>query len=416
MKKKRLAIISTHSIQYNAPLFVLLAKEPDIELKVFYTWSQRQTDLFDEKFGKAIEWDIPLLDGYEYTFVENKAKNPGTSHFRGIHCPTLNKEIEDWKASHILVFGWNFQAHFKAMRYFKGRIPVMFRGDSTLLDYDIKSIKTLVSSIRKKTLKSQISNLKSFIKFQIRKAFLTYIYSYIDTALYVGQNNKAYFKCHGLTEDQLAFVPHAIDNDRFNDSPEKLYEQKATQWRSELGIKEQDITILFAGKFEPRKNPVILPIAFNLLEKNANPSMVNKIKLIMVGDGPLDEEIKFTAQNNPNVLFIPFQNQSQMPVLYRLGNIICLPSTTETWGLAVNEALACGRPVIVSDKVGCANNLALIPNRIFKAGDVEDLSHQLSLLIQQIEDNEITKESCQQQISEWSFEAIVKAIKRVLDQ
>ncbi len=48
-----------------------------------------------------------------------------------------------------------------------------------------------------------------------------------------------------------------------------------------------------------------------------------------------------------------------MPILYRLGNVFCLPSKGpgETWGLAVNEAMASSRPVIVSNKVGCAADL-----------------------------------------------------------
>ena len=130
---RNLAIITSHPIQYNAPLFKLISERKKIKIKVFYTWEQSKEKVFDEKFGKEINWDIPLLEGYDYTFVKNISKKPNSGSFKGVINPTLNKEIENWKADAILVFGWNHHSHFKAMRYFKGKIPVYFRGDSTLL-------------------------------------------------------------------------------------------------------------------------------------------------------------------------------------------------------------------------------------------------------------------------------------------
>jgi len=83
-----------------------------------------------------------------------------------------------------------------------------------------------------------------------------------------------------------------------------------------------------------------------------DPSLV----LVMVGSGALQGEIDAIAAGDPaRFRILPFQNQSRMPLVYRLGDIFVLPSGFgESWGLAINEALACGRPVIVSDRVGCA--------------------------------------------------------------
>ena len=78
--KKKLAIITTHPIQYNAPWFQLLAKRNNIEVKVIYTWSQSKTSVKDKNFGKQITWDIPLLEDYDYEFIENSAKDPGPQH------------------------------------------------------------------------------------------------------------------------------------------------------------------------------------------------------------------------------------------------------------------------------------------------------------------------------------------------
>jgi glycosyltransferase involved in cell wall biosynthesis len=78
--------------------------------------------------------------------------------------------------------------------------------------------------------------------------------------------------------------------------------------------------------------------------------------LVLVGDGELGGEVRRLAAERPERFrVLPFQNQSRMPVVYRLGDVFTLPSSHgETWGLAVNEALACGRPSLVSDRVGCA--------------------------------------------------------------
>ena len=188
---KKLAIITTHPIQYNAPLFKLISDREKIKIKVFYTWEQSNEKVYDEKFGREIKWDIPLLEGYEYIFVKNTAKNQGSGHFRGVINPTLIKEIKNWQADAVLVFGWNHHSHYKVMRYFKGKIPVYFRGDSTLLDEKL-GLKTV-----------------------LRRFWLKFVYRYIDYALYVGTNNKQYYLKHGIKKKQLVFEPHAIDNELF---------------------------------------------------------------------------------------------------------------------------------------------------------------------------------------------------------
>jgi glycosyltransferase involved in cell wall biosynthesis len=116
-----------------------------------------------------------------------------------------------------------------------------------------------------------------------------------------------------------------------------------------LDISDDKQVLLFAGKFEDKKRPVELMRAVQSL---SDPSVL----LVMVGAGALGEEVNAIAAADPiRFRVLPFQNQSRMPVVYRLGDVFILPSAfDETWGLAVNEALACGRPVLVSDRVGCA--------------------------------------------------------------
>ncbi len=338
----RIAILSSHPIQYYAPLFRLLNERKNIEIKVFYTWSQASKSKYDRDFGREIEWDIPLLDGYENEFVPNISPKPGVYSFFSLINPTLISKIDSFKPDAILVNGWNYWSHLRVMRHFKGRIPVYFRGDSTLLDQ------------------------KSTYKKWLRNLILKLVYTFTDKAFYVGSNNKAYFLAAGLTEEQLVYAPHAVNNDFFMKDESNL-EVRAAQWRKELGINENDFVYLFAGKFEPKKNPVLLIKVFLNLSQQINistnqnfiESPDHQIHLLLVGNGILENELLQQALGSPFIHFLPFQNQSAMPLMYRIASTYCLPSKGpgETWGLAINEALASGCPVIVSDKVGCAVDL-----------------------------------------------------------
>jgi glycosyltransferase involved in cell wall biosynthesis len=327
MSKIKLAIVSTHPIQYYAPVFRALAASDGIDLRVFYTWSQWATDgVFDAGFGTEVKWDIPLLDGYQYQFVQNVAERPGLHHFGGLKTPTLAREIEAWQADAVLVYTWNSESHLKALRHFKGKIPVLFRGDSNLLDH------------------------RPWWRALMRRAFLTWVYSHVDVAIAVGTNNRAYFEWSGLPPRRIALAPHSIDTVRFA-CDTAGYEERAAQWRRDLGIAPGAMVVLFAGKLQRKKSPGLLLDAFNALQGGAH--------LVFVGNGELESALKAQARGLSNVHFLPFQNQSAMPAVYRLGDVFVLPSEgpEETWGLAVNEAMASGRPAIASTKVGGACDL-----------------------------------------------------------
>ena len=116
---RRLAILSSHPIQYNAPAFAALASDPALEVHVFYSWEGPSRSV-DPEFGHVVEWDIPLLDGYDHTFVRNKSKDPGTHHFRGLDNPEMVEQIREWNPDALLIYGWSFLTHLRVMRAFKG--------------------------------------------------------------------------------------------------------------------------------------------------------------------------------------------------------------------------------------------------------------------------------------------------------
>lgn len=348
---KKLAIVTTHPIQYNAPWFKLLSERALVDVRVFYTWSQLANgEKYDPDFKKNVAWDIPLLEGYSYQFIENTSTQPGSHHFKGIKNPTLNSQILAWQADCILIIGWSHHSHLNCLRYFKNKVPLLFRGDSNLIDE------------------------KTGLKKIARRLFLSWVYSHIDKALFVGKANFEYYKKHGLKSKQLVQARHAIDNERFSEINQGLLSQGRAQFAS-VGIQENDFVVLFVGKLEEKKNPAFI---IHLAGKIHDP----QIKFLIVGSGGLEEALKQQAKNCPQVKFLPFQNQAIMPSIYQLSNALCLPSKGpgETWGLAMNEAMAAGLPVLGSTKAGGSIDLIKDNGIIFQPEAVNEVKDYILTL------------------------------------
>ena len=379
---KRLAIIATHPVQYNVPWFRSLAAETGIVVRVFYTWHADEQPKYDHEFKREIAWDIPLLAGYDYKLVGPQPVAHRKAFWKLKN--DVSSPIEAWNADGVLIVGWNYLSHLKAMRHFAGKIPVFFRGDSTLLDE------------------------RSGYRATLRSLLLKQVYKYVDTAFFVGKNNYDYFREFGMSAEQLCFAPHAVDNCQFS-SKGNGYEEHATDWRNSLGISEERIVFLFAGKLIPKKSPDLLLAAFKTF------SRTHSADLIFVGQGAWEMRLRSQAKGMKNVHFLPFQNQSRMPVVYRLGDVVCLPSAGpgETWGLAVNEAMACGRTVIVSDKAGCARDLVADQ----QTGYVHKADSQMSLLeaMQKCNNRErllVKGHHCSRFIDQWSCEQLASNIAK----
>lgn len=325
----RLAFVVSHPIQYYVPLYRRLAQRTDLQIKVFFTWHIGGPGAQDHGFKKAVAWDIPLTEGYEFELMTNVAMAPGTHRFWGLCNPSLISSVTSWKPDAIHLTGYAYASHLGAMRAFhRAGIPLLFRGDSLL------------------------PRKPQGARGQLKRALLRRVYGWVEGCLYVGRKNAEYYREFGVPESRLFYCPHSIEVERFAEPSETL-EKKADEWRRQLGIASDRIVVLFAGKFEKVKQPLALMRAFRECATK-QPQLL----LIMVGDGELGAEVKRMASESPDAFrVLPFQNQTRMPMVYRLGHLFVLPSLSETWGLAVNEAMACGRPVLVSDGVGCGPDL-----------------------------------------------------------
>lgn len=330
-QRMRLAFVATHPIQYFVPLYQRLAQRDDIDIKVFFTWHAGHEPIEDRGFGQKLAWDVPLTVGYEFELVPNVSSRPGPYAFFGLRNPGLFDRIVSWRPDVVHVSGWAWYSHLRLLyALHRRRVATLFFGDSHLLD-------------------GAGGGPRWWIKAPLlRQLYLRQVYSWPAGFLVVGSSNRAYYERFGVKPARLHSCPHSIDVGRFAEPAGRL-EQEAARWRQELGIAPGQKVVLFAGKFERKKRPTELMRAVSRLRDRA-------VVLVLVGSGELQAEVNAIAAAEPaRFRVLPFQNQSRMPVVYRLGDIFVLPSAFgETWGLAVNEALACGRPVIVSDRVGCA--------------------------------------------------------------
>jgi glycosyltransferase involved in cell wall biosynthesis len=339
----RLAVITTHPIQYYAPWFRFIAETTNVHLKVFYLWDFGVAAHRDHEFGHAIRWDIPLLDGYEYEFVPNVSKRPGVDHFRGIRNPGLARAVRAFSPAAVLLLTYNFESVIRFVAGWPHDIPLLFRGDSHRLE------------------------ARTGMSQAIKDALIRQLFRRFAACLYVGAANRRYFLEHGVESSRLFFAPHAIDNQRFI-SQAKAARGEAMAWRAELGIPPAHRVVLFAGKLEPRKCP------FDLFHAFVSAGLP-RASLLFVGAGSLERPLREVSAGRSDIFFAPFQNQSLMPRTYAAADLYVLPSVHDTWGLAVNEAMCVARPSVVSNLVGCAEDLVRTHETgiVFPARDVNRL-------------------------------------------
>lgn len=361
-----------------------MAKEPEIDPLVLYCSDENVKGHIDKGFGTEVNWDIPLLEGYNYKFLKNNSWVPSIfKGFFGLLNFEIFKVVKREKESFLVIHGWAFAINFLAVAAGKlSGLKLCLRAENPLNQELLKSKRALF----------------------LRKIFFKYFwFRLFDYFFYIGSQNKKLYEYYGVKKEKLVFTPYAVDNDRFRAEYEK-YKDKKPELRKELGLPADKKIILYSGKYIPKKRPMDLLQAYHSLNNE-------KAALVFLGDGELRKEMEeyISRHNLKDVYLTGFKNQSEVGKYFATADIFVLPSGAgETWGLVVNEALNFDLPVIVSDMAGCADDLADADSR-FICGNISELKNLLNNEL-----NQIIRAKCSfTKIQNYSYNKMIENLDKI---
>lgn len=386
----KLAIIETHPIQYKAPWFRRLAAEPELEIEVFYAMEPNATQQ-GAGFGVAFTWDQPLREGYPSRVLRNVSRRPSVDRVRGCDTPELYSVIRRGCWDAVLVNGWVVKSCLQALAAARlARVPCIVRGEA--------------NNLRRRPL--------------WKRALHRVLLSQYSGFLCIGRANRDFYRSHGVPESKLFSGPYCVDNERFAAEAAAQAPSRA-DLRERWGIAAGACCLLFSGKLVPKKHPLdLFEAAASVCASGGRTGP--RPHILVAGDG----ELRAACEAASRRLCVPatfagFLNQAEIVAAYAAADVLVLPSDAgETWGLVVNEAMACGLPAIVSDQVGCQADLVdATTGRVFRCGDVAGLAGCIRDLAADPAGRRAMADAARRRVSAYSVDAVVEgllaAVRRV---
>ena len=359
----RLAVFTSHPIQYQAPLFRALARSEALEPTVFFGSRHGLDVTMDAGFGHAFQWDVPLLEGYEHAFLSNTAHKPDVSRFNGVRLARPASVLREGRFDALLLLGWQTLAHVQMLNAaWSAGIPVIIRGESTLQREPATGVRGLA---------------RRALWLPVRHRLYTAAFERVAAFLVIGSRNRDYYRSFGVPDEKLHWAPYGVDNEWFT-LPEVRRDAGRTRVRAQLGVGDRTIVFASSAKLIARKRPFDLVDAVAALRGRGIDAHG-----LFIGDGEerLAIQERAVAVGISDAISIAgFVNQRELPDWYAAADTLVLPSDSrETWGLVVNEAMAAGLPVVVSDAAGCSMDLVRSGENGFTypCGDVRALADRL---------------------------------------
>jgi 1,2-diacylglycerol 3-alpha-glucosyltransferase len=249
------------------------------------------------------------------------------------------------------------------------------------------------------------------------------VVSLFSSALVAGRPHADYLIQLGMPRERIFLGYDAVDNGYFEDKAEESRNQKAES-RNKFGLPER--YFLASARFIEEKNLLRLIQAYaryrTLCEKSVLSGPVVPWSLVLLGDGPLRDSLSSqlsTLNLHGHVQMPGFKQYPDLPTYYGLASALILPSVSETWGLVVNEAMASGLPVLVSNRCGCVPDLVQdgVNGFTFDPLDVEALA-QLMFKISAFQPFRLSAfgDASRTIISEWGPERFANGLKAAVDK
>jgi len=345
---RRLVIITEIISPYRIPLFNALEQHPEIDLHVIFL---AETD------PELRQWQVYREEiRFSYEVLPSWRKQIGSYNL------LLNRNVARALAGArpevVICGGYNYPASWRALRWARSRgIRFFLWSESTRQDLRAGSA------------------LIEFAKAEFLRR--------CDGFVVPGKSAREYLLAHKIKDAAIFTAVNAVDNALFATAAVAA-RQNAIHLRSALGLPNR--YFLFAGRLVKEKGVFDLLSAYAKLSEPVR----SDVGLVFVGDGAARPALEAESEKVfPGTIRFPgFAQREQLANYYALADMLILPTYTDTWGLVVNEAMACGLGVVVSDAAGCAADLVSDHwnGRLIRPGDVsslasvmEDLAHQPEL-------------------------------------
>jgi glycosyltransferase involved in cell wall biosynthesis len=381
---KRLAIVASHVIQYQDPFFRLLAKESDLDLTVIYCSSAGAETYRDEDMKTTLRWDIDLLQGYRHVTLHNFGFGDG--YTRLINPGIVPAIVRGRYDAVIFMLGWGSITALLGIAACRiSQTPFFLYGDSSFPPPE--------TSLRAK----------------LRATFIRAVFRLASGFMTSGVLNAEYYRHYGGDPKTFFLLPWAVDNERFERAG-RMTAAERDELRARCGIDRDRIVFLFSAKLVPRKDPLTLVRAYDRMQHR------DRAAVVFMGDGELRPRIEASA--SAGIHLIGFVNQSDIPKHYAMCDVFVLPSLYEPRGAVINEAMACGLPVIVTDACGSIGDIVLEDENafIYPAGDADALARQMDVMTSDDALRERMARRSREIIAGWDFARGVDGVKAMLNR
>lgn len=366
-------IVQNVPTQFDVPLYQKITKEQPFKLIVYYTQtylSNTQNSQYDREIGRSPQWDHLTNAQYDRRDLSaTEVKSPQL---------VADKILKD-NPDLVILSGYYPRLHavLAVLLKLKG-VKIGLRSDNALPHSDL-------------------SGIKGWLK---GKA-LSYWLKIYDRWHPVGTLAHEYLETISGTTKPTFYFPYNVDNNWFQEQSEKWRSQKE-EIRHSLNIPPHAYVILGIMKWHPREDPLTLVKAFAQIYQQHPDTF-----LLLVGDGILRPDIEQEIAPFQNAVYLPgYVPYSELPKFYGISDLFVHPAVNECWGVSVNEALACGLPVITSDGVGSRIDLISEGENgfIFPKQDVQSLA---KLLINCSQNHKFSTAKNQEIMRKWSYDTIM---------
>jgi len=360
-KQYKIAIVAPTPFYYQVDLFRELAAHPRIELTVYFCSKEalRGDDILkvyktSGHWGGEEEW----LKGYNYKFLRNYSPFP--SYIRwpfGLMNFGIWNEIKKEKPDAVILMAWtNLTWWLATLACLYSNVPFFYMTDANI--------------------RAELSKPKLLLWLK-RLLLGKWLFKHTSGFLCAGTLNKILYRYYGVPEEKLVSFAYSWGYKALLPIADDLKRQRK-QIKTELGIPEESFVILFCGRLSKEKKP------FDLLKAYHQVNSPHKA-LSFVGDGKLKkllQEYIINCKLN-SVFFFGFQNRKEIFKFYAISDVLVVPSSRETWGIVVNEAMCFGLPIIVADCIGSSKDLVQhgYNGFIFPRGDIKKLASYIEELM-----------------------------------